>query len=875
MRRWGRIPALVTTLAALLLATAPSASGFGFQSLSSSFADSGGEAPAILSAGSHPGSWTTSVSFETTGAPGEEQPEGALRSLRIELPAGLVGTAESLPKCGRVEFSADSCAGATLIGDFSFERAEGSPIDAPLYLLAPLPGSAAEFGFHFGNMPVLLGVSISLAYPHNLLVEIADIPSNAELTGATLRLDGRPGGLPFLLLPRSCSEPLTVRFAAAAWEAPRLWVPAEAPSPQTLAGCGSLSYHPQLRVTPTTAVAAAPSGLDVDLEAPDPNVASGLGRAAADTASVSLRLPPGMVLNPAVASGLRGCAPAELASERPDPGSVGGCPEAAKIGSASVTTPLFDRPIEGGIYVALTDDPDTGAAGAENPFDSLLALYLVLRNAERGILLELPIQVEADPASGRLTARLDRVPELPLSHLALRFDAGPHSPLVTPSGCGPHTIAYSLAPSSGTRPLEGEEAFATAFGCEARFEPELSAGTTSHAAGSSSPFVMELRNPGGGPNLSGLHLALPPGLAADLTAAAPCPEPAVATASCPPDSRLGYARVALGAGPEPLWVPAGSPADSGVYLAGPYEGAPFSLLVAVPGEAGPFDLGQVVLRAPIRIDPGTAQVSIELTGLPQIVDGVPLSYRAIRLVIDRRRFVRTSTDCDPAPIELKAYAEGGVIATAADRYQVADCAALGFRPRLTVRFSGQLARNGHPSVEVDLRPRRGEANLASASVDLPAGQLLDTRRIGALCARGLPLGRCPAASRLGRARIRSPLLPEPLRGPIFMRSPSGRYPDLLADLSGGGVRLLLHGRTASAPGGRLRIRLTRLPDLPIAKASIELEGGRRGIIVNSMGLCASSRHAFLQLHAHSGKRRYLRPRVRLGNRCRLPKGEGS
>ena len=834
----------------------PARAAFGFKSVDSLFTAPGGEAAASLPAGSHPQSWTTTLAFNTAGAPGAEHPDGALRNLTITLPTGLVGAPALLPECSRADYLAESCPGATAVGQLSFNVGETLP-PSTIYLLAPLPGSAAQLGFQVQTIQVTIDLSISPAPPHNLIARVTNASQVGELFGASLSLEGVPNGNPFLTMPRSCGDPLTTTFLAAPWQPPAVPVSATAPDPQATVACAALSYNPDITATPTTSAASAPTGLVLDLDAPDPGIASAGGRAAADTRSATLELPPGMTVNPPLAAGLVGCTPAEVAGERPDADPATGCPEAAKIGTASVETPLFDRPIAGDVYVAAPD---------ENPVGSMLALYLVLRDPDRGVLLSLPIGVDADAATGRLTARFEQIPELPIAHLSLRLNSGPHAPLATPSGCGTHTIGYSLEPSSGNPPSVGEESFETTSGCGAAFAPELTAGTKSNAAGSAAPFVLDLRNAATAPNLEGLRATLPPGVAADLSAAAVCPEAGAATGACPGGSRLGYARIALGAGPEPLWVPGGDAPDSDVFLAGPYRGAPFSLLVSVPAAAGPFDLGRVVLRAPIAVDPQTAGLSVSFDGLPQIREGIPLHYRAIRLVLDRPGFIRNPTSCEPMRIELTASAAGGATASAGDRFQAADCGALGFRPRLRVWLAGNLGRNGHPRVRVRFAPRPGEANLAGATVDLPRGELLDTRRIRALCDRSLPARQCPAAARLGRVTLRTPLLQDPLRSPIYLRTPSRRYPDLVAEVEGGGVRFVVHGRTGSARG-RIRVRLHGLPDIPLSESSIVLAGGRRGIVVNSVSLCNRKRRARATLVAHSGRRATLRPALTLSHVC--------
>jgi hypothetical protein len=865
--RLRRADLLVAVALSGLLALLPNSSAraaFGFKDVSQALVEED-SAPA-LQAGSHPYAWTAAFALNTSGSGSEEKPDGALKDLRIELPPGLVGAPALLPHCSRAEFAAESCPGSAEVGAIELDTELTRGLQFTVYNLEALAGNAAELGFVSQQLPVTIALRIAPRPPYNLIAELPDAPQAAAFFGATLTIRGVPGGAPFLTLPRSCA-PASGGFEADSWEAPGVWAGAMIPEPLQPTGCAKLGFNPTVSARPTATAAHAPTGLEVGLDLPNPGLVSPTGTASADLAGIALDLPAGMTINPAAAANLAACSPAQLAAETADAAPGEGCPQAAGIGSAEVTTPLLERPLAGAVYVATPDDPITAAPGAENSLDARYALYLVLRDAARGVLLTIPIRLDADPSDGRLTATAPALPQLPITHLELRFNSGPRAPLTTPPGCGSHSISYSLTPSSGNSAVEGEETFATTSGCEAGFAPDLSAGTTSNAAGSAAPLVVDLGNGAGGPNLGSFHLALPPGLTANLAAVATCPEAAVAAAACPPASRLGYVRIAVGSGAEPLKVPAGSRTDSDVFLAGRYLGAPFSLLVSVRAAAGPFDLGPVVLRAPVRIDPETGGLSVAVPELPQIRGGVPLRYRTIRLVLDRPGFVRNPTSCEPAAFELRATAADGAAAAASTPFQAADCAALGFAPRLSLRLSGGLGRNGHPRVEARLASRPGEANLAAASVDLPAGELLDTRHLRALCARDLPPGRCPAASRLGWATVRSPLLPEPLRGPIFLRAPSHRYPDLVAAVSAGDLRLHLHGRTGSTRSGRLRIRLVGLPDLPLSGAKVTLAGGRRGIVVNSASLCGRPRRAVARLDAHNGRHRLLRPQLRIDGRC--------
>jgi hypothetical protein len=286
-------------------------------------------------------------------------------------------------------------------------------------------------------------------------------------------------------------------------------------------------------------------------------------------------------------------------------------------------------------------------------------------------------------------------------------------------------------------------------------------------------------------------------------------------------------------------------------------------LIGLGAKAGPFDLGIALLRAPIFIDPQTAQATIKLQDLPQILAGIPLRYREIRLVLDRPGFIHNPTSCEPTQITGTALAPDGITASFHDRFQAAECAALPFKPRLALHLSTG-ARNAHPALRAVLRSTSDEATISSAAFTLPSGELLDLHYLRGLCPRDTTPAGCPATSRLGSARFTTPLADTPLEGPIYLREPNHGLPDLLANLQGGGVHIVLDGSTATV-GGRMQLRLDALPDIPLSRAVISIAGGRDGIFVNSRDLCATHPHAAAALSAHSGKRLLRHPRLRI--RC--------
>jgi hypothetical protein len=894
----------VALLLACLLASSAKAD-FGFQRVSFEATEEDGSP--TEQAGAHPFALTASVFFNTIGPAEQQTPDGHLRDLRIGLPAGLIGTPALIPHCRHADFLTDRCSPGAAIGTVQilarFSSEEGSLpalIQAPVYNLDPLAGSGAEFGiyatFFESTSRLNIKLGISSETPNLFFASLTDTPQKIPILAYRLVLWGSPGdpahdpyrgacGRSYLvgaetfepLSAGSCSleedprDPLlsisasclasTAHFQATSWSGDSSRAALEVPPAH---GCTGLAFTPQLAVTGTSTNANSPSGLDLRFEQRNEGLLTSDKLAGPQLSGADFKLPLGMTLNPSFVSGLGYCTPEQLSKETVEASAAEGCPQSSEVGTAEARTPLFTDAVEGSIYLAEPNDPATKTPGSENPFDARFALYFILKAPERGILIVQPILISADRETGQLDAALTEIPQLPLERLALRFDSSTVEPLATPPTCGAHSFSSSLLASSGI-PLAIETPFfSITDNCPTTFEPSLGYQLSSSAAGSSAELTLQLSDTSHEPSPAAIALTLPAGLSAALGAVPTCAEAPALSATCPPNSRLGHLRIAIGAGPEPLSVPPDAGPGADVFLAGPYRGAPFSLLTKLPAAAGPFDLGTALLRAPIFIDPRTAQATIKLEDLPQILAGIPLRYREIRLSLDRPGLLRNPTSCGPTQILGSALASNGELAKLRQPFQVADCGALPFRPRLALSLSGNLARNGHPSLRAALRADPGEAALASATFTLPPGELLDLHHVRALCPRDLTPEQCPAASRLGPARLWSPLADTPLEGPIYLREPNHGLPDLLANLQGGGVHIVLHGGTATV-GGRMQLRLDALPDIPLSRAVISIAGGRDGIFVNSRDLCATYAHAAAALSAHSGKRLLRHPRLRI--RC--------
>src|SRR6478672_12704426 len=198
-----------------------------------------------------------------------------------------------------------------------------------------------------------------------------------------------------------------------------------------LQGCNSVPFDPSIESAPTSKLAEAPSGLSFSLKMPNSGLLNKDGIAEGQAKKVEVTLPEGMTPNPSQGEGLVGCSPAEYARETAGSKPGEGCPDASKIGTVQIATPLLDEEARGSLYVASPHD---------NPFGSLLALYMVAKIPERGILIKQAGKVEPDPVTGQLTTTFDNLPQLPFSSFNLQFRPGGRAPLVTPPACGDYDV---------------------------------------------------------------------------------------------------------------------------------------------------------------------------------------------------------------------------------------------------------------------------------------------------------------------------------------------------------------------------------------------------------------------------------------------------
>jgi hypothetical protein len=712
----------------------------------------------------------------------------------------------------------------------------------------------------------------------------------------------------FLTTPADCpGTPLGYEALADSWEKP---FPAFEKQSATYEGtdlvgnpvhnesCGELDFEPTIKVIPTTNVTDSPSGLDVAVHQPQDMKLS--SRSPAPLRDATIRFPAGLAINPAQAAGLGACSEEQIGflgevkageeagrldfSKTPQ-----SCPEAAKIGTLEVTSPALVarneaheteedvegnpvlEPLRGSLYIARP---------FANPFGTLIATYLVVEDEATGIVAKLAGRGELDPQTGQLTTYFKHNPEMPLEDVRVHIFGGSRGAFITPPTCSPEGFKTESELTPWSAP-EGKDAFpesgfqttaapggGTCPATEAQlpFAPKLAAGSQSAAAGKFSPLLFKLSREDGSQRLGKIEATLPTGLSARLAGVATCSEADIAKArsreapeagaleqsdpSCPAASEVGTVTASAGAGPTPYYT------TGHAYLAGPYKGAPLSIATIAPAIAGPFDLGTVVVRAGVYLDPATAQGRIVSDPLPKILDGVPLDVRSVSVRATRPNFTLNPTSCDEKFFGGQVLSTLGQPAALKERFQVGGCKSLPFKPKLSTRLFGPIHRGGHPRLKAVFTAKAGEANTAAISFTLPRSEFIDQAHFRTICTRvQFAAQACPAGSVYGHVKAYTPLLDYPLEGPIYLRSSSHKLPDVVLALQGPAYQPLFleaDGRVDSVKGG-LRVRFESVPDAPLSKAIVEMQGGKKGLFQNSTNICKGTHRATLQLDGQNGK----------------------
>jgi hypothetical protein len=802
------------------------------------------------------------------------------RDVQIDLPPGLIGDPNVLgvpQQCTAEELlsfmeAGGGCPNGSQIGVTRIYTALAVVFREPTYMMRPPGGDVvARVGFIAGTLPIFGDIRVRSERDYGLVIDLADTPATARVIRAETTTWGvpadpshdterctvqeafngcasspsRPPGsrpLPFLTNPTRCGAPLSMSVAAASWVEPDRFDKKTASFPE-IAGCDNLPFGPSLVVDPTNRAAAQPTGADVTIRLPASDGVNVLEPS--QMRDISVKLPEGFAFNPAAGDGLATCSIDQVHFETRLPSE---CPDAAKLADTEFDIPVLERNLKGAVYLR---EPEPG-----NPF------RIWITADDLGLHVKLPGQLDVNKQTGQITEVTMNVPQAPVREAKLEFKSGFRAPLVTPQECGEYQTAYEFVPWSGGPSVTGSTPMTIDEGCDTGgFDPKLSAGTTDASAGGHAPFAFTLTRQDGEQNPQGLDIALPAGLAATFVGVSHCEGADAVSGKCPAASKIGHVTAAVGAGPTPLWVPQAGKRPTAVYLGGPYKGAPTSIVAVVPKQAGPFDFGDEAVRSAIYVDPRTGQATAKADPLPQMIEGIPIDYRTLHVDLDRPNFTLNPTGCQAKAVSAAVTSVQGVLVHPSSPFTAVNCAALGFKPSLTLRLRGGIKRGDHPALRATFAPRVGDANAAKIVALLPHSAFLDQAHIRTICTRvqfaaGSGNGaECPAGSIYGHVTAYTPILDEALSGPVFLRSSSHNLPDLVMALHGPAslpIEIEAVGRIDSVKGG-IRSSFEAIPDAPLTKVVLAMQGGKKGLIVNSTNLCARANRADVSLTGHNGK----------------------
>jgi hypothetical protein len=841
-------------------------------------------------------------SFDSLFTPygGVAWPVESVKDVLVQLPPGLIGNPTIAAKCSVTDLAngdgvqakalcpPTSQVGTTLVRLNALDSNVLGPV--PVFNMVPPPNIPARFGFNVEGTIAFIDVQVRNGSNYAVVASARNISEGLALAGTSLTLWGVPSdsshdgeracsgkeapwahgptctsGAPrqaFLRNPTSCTAPanspiqdgLLTSLFIDSWVHPGRFdangdpdlsdpswktssfvshLPPEYPFPpdswgphQLPTGCELVPFDPvQAAALAAGSKAGQPSAFSFDLTLPQSDDPDAIGEA--DLKRAVVTLPAGTVVSPSSAAGLDACTPQQIGLHSDtDPT----CPDASKIGSLRIDTPLLDEPLDGNVYLA---------APHNNPFDSLLAVYLVAKGP--GVVIKLAGKVDADPITGQISTTFDDNPQVPFSKLHLELDGGPRAPLVAPRQCGTYTTHAVLTSWSG-KTVNANSAFTvSADGNGApcppsQFSPDFVAGTENPVAGATTKLSLTLGRDDADEQFDSIAVKMPTGLIGSIKNVTLCSEAAARVGACTDASKIGPVRVSAGAGPNPFVIRNGR-----AYITGPYKGAPFGLSIVVPAVAGPFDLGNVNVRSALFVDRRTAQLKVVSDPLPRILQGINLDVRQVQVEVDRARFMTNPTSCAEKKITGTIRSTEGKLAQVGTRFQVGECASLSLKPRLSFRVGApQRTRAGVSTpLSTTLTQTRGQTNLAAVSVLLPG--ILNARLpvLNRACTLAeFNRGRCSSRARAGSARAVTPLLPHALTGAAyFVKNPKRVLPDLMIALRGQ-VAVDLVGKVGIVHNTRLSTRFDT-PDVPITKFTLNLVAGRNGPLGIVTNLCSA------------------------------------
>ena len=884
----------VVLVASILLAAAaaPACATEPIESFSSSLSTN--------QAGAHP-DIETSFTLSNPSAP------ETARNAIFNAPEGVFGNPNAVPRCSSSDYAQQACPSNTQVGLITITaNYEGDPSyllgTAPIYDLTPGPHTAL-LGFTVPVLDISINVPVNVrtGSDYGLRFTVSNLTQLSPLAGADLIFWGFPAdeshdaerfakgsigspagcpgladagcvGLPnkagiavrpFTDNPTTCpGEPLNVSLDVETYQDPGHFSRAT-DSYSPIAECEKEVFKPVLTVGTTTSEADSPSGLNISLS--DPQFL-GFAASPSQLESATVVLPPDLTINPDAADGQTSCTDAEANFDSEGPAQ---CPDSSKIGTVEIHSVALDGTLEGAIYI-----------GEPKPGDQYRFFMVV---GGFGINAKLVGTFRPDPATGQVTAYFEDLPQVPFDLFDVHLFASDRGLMATPTACRLYQVEGLFLPwnralppvsSSSQISIESGPNGSQCPGSIRPFHPRLAAGTSHSVAGAFTSFGLQLDRDDGDQFLGDLNFTLPPGLTGSLRGITYCPETSISDAaqesgraetavpSCPASSQIGTTNVAAGPGGHPFH------ATGAMYLAGPFKGAPLSLVAITPALAGPYDYGTQVVRVAVHVDPHDAHVVAISDTVPSIIGGIPIRLRSIRVSLDRPNFIINPTNCSTFSVDSQGIGDQGTVTDFSSYFHADNCSTLPFEPKMSVRQMGgrnATVRSKNPKLRFDLSTRTGDANIKSVTVTLPKSFAIDQRHLGNICSRAqLVAERCAGRQAIGTVAASTPLLDAPLSGPAYAVSGFGKLPHV-AFILDGQVTIMPEAESSSVNGGHLKTVVPIVPDAPIGHFRLDLFGGKRGYLVNTRSLCATANEVTARFAAQNGD--ILTQRVKTRTAC--------
>lgn len=778
----------------------------------------------------------------------------------------------------------------------------------PIFNLTPTTGEPARFGFIAHTVPVILTTRV---LPHTYAVEVSVhlLPESIEILSTQATFWGVPGapehdaarswpclGGGFLGEEEPCEElkakeprALLTMPTYCGTEEPEAtvsalsWTPVKSETPEKaeefsdlwklkpFTGCEKLPFAPAVEVETDSHSAATPTGMTVKVKVPQETTISGAPGALAESAvkSTSLTLPQGIQASGGAADGLLTCSSSQFGFDGEEllPGvepalerltennhfnqAAITCPDAAKIGTVSIKSPLIEEELQGSVYLASKDT---------SPFGSPLVLYIFAEGPESKVQVKLAGEVKINQQTGQLTSVFKNTPPLAFSELNLHLFNSARSSQSTPEACGSYSAEASFEAWSKDKeneahePLEAVTSQSPGFQitsgpggtpCPAPgtqpFAPSFEAGALSPQAGAFSPFTVNVTRPDGNQALRTLTIHEPPGSAAILASVTPCPT-ALATApepQCPASSEIGTSTAFAGLGSDHVQIP------GTVYLTGPYKGAPFGVLDVSDAEhIGPFNLGKIPVMSTITVDENTGAATITSDTLPERVKGVPSQIHSLNVIVNRPNFTFNPTNCNPLAVTgtLTGYGPNGSsgAANVSTPFHAVNCAALPFHPTLEASIESNVSRSTGTGLKITVKSSAGQANIGKTRIEFPTtipSRLTTLQKSCKDAIFNVNPANCSPESIVGTGTAHTPVLKSPLTGPIYLVSHgNASFPDAEFVLQGEGIKLVLDGKTDIEKGITISSFET-VPDAPVSTFEVSLPRSTKSAFSGYGNLC--------------------------------------